>query len=43
MRYTLLTIALVAEAAIAYPFLANMPGVDSSLFRKAKRQQPGGY
>jgi hypothetical protein len=43
MRYSLLTIALVAEAVTAYPFVTNMPGVDSSLFRKTKRQQPGGY
>jgi hypothetical protein len=42
MRFSLLAIALVAEAVTAYPFVANMPGVDSSLFRKAKRQQPGG-
>lgn len=43
MRYSLLTIALVAEAVTSYPFVANMPGIDSSLFRKTKRQQPGGY
>ena len=40
MRHSLLAIALVAEAVIAYPFVADLPGVDSGLFRK--RQQPGG-
>jgi hypothetical protein len=40
MRYSLLTIALIAEAVTAYPFVADLPGVDSGLFRK--RQQPGG-
>jgi hypothetical protein len=39
MQYTLLSIALVAEAVVAFPFVSEMPGVDSSLFR---RQQPGG-
>jgi hypothetical protein len=41
MRYPLFAMALVAEAVTAYPFVADLPGVDSSLFRK--RQQPGGF
>ncbi|PQE32826.1 heme-thiolate peroxidase HTP5 protein [Rutstroemia sp. NJR-2017a WRK4] len=39
MQYALLSIALVAEAVQAFPFVAEMPGVNSNLFR---RQQPGG-
>ncbi|KAL3422271.1 hypothetical protein PVAG01_06427 [Phlyctema vagabunda] len=41
MQY-LLSVALVAQAATAFPFVADMPGVDSRLFRNVKRQQPGG-
>lgn len=40
MRYFLLAVALVVETVTAYPFVAGLPGVDSSLFRK--RQQSGG-
>ena len=43
MRFSLLTVAFAAEVVTAYPFVANMPGVDSSLFRNAKRQQSGGF
>lgn len=39
MKYSLAAIALAADAVIAFPFVANMPGVDSSLLR---RQQSGG-
>ncbi|RDW80106.1 putative aromatic peroxygenase [Coleophoma cylindrospora] len=43
MKYSLLSLALAAsEAVTAYPFVAEMPDVDSSLFRNARRQQPGG-
>jgi len=42
MKYSLLSIALAAEAVTAFPFVAELPGVDSSLFRNARRQQPGG-
>jgi hypothetical protein len=45
MQYSLLLIALAAEAISAYPFVASMPGVDSSMLynvRHAKRQTPGG-
>ncbi len=37
-----MAIALAAEAVTAFPFVANMPGVDSSLLSNAKRQQSGG-
>lgn len=39
-----MTIALAAEAVTAFPFVARMPGVDSSLLEGAKvaRQQSGG-
>ncbi|EHL00974.1 Cloroperoxidase [Glarea lozoyensis ATCC 20868] len=40
MQYALLTIALTAPTVLAFPFVAQMPGVDSSLFMK--RQQSGG-
>src|SRR4051812_18159707 len=40
MKYSLATIALAAEAVTAFPFVANQPGVDSSLLRI--RQQSGG-
>ncbi|KAI9727893.1 MAG: hypothetical protein M1828_005298 [Chrysothrix sp. TS-e1954] len=36
-----LALALAIESAIAFPFVANQAGVDSSLFKNAKRQQPG--
>ena len=39
MKYSLMAVALAAEAVTAFPFVAEMPGVDSSLFR---RQQSGG-
>ncbi|CZR51721.1 uncharacterized protein PAC_01598 [Phialocephala subalpina] len=39
MKYSLMSIVLAAEAVTAFPFVANMPGVDSSLLR---RQQSGG-
>jgi hypothetical protein len=39
MKYSLATLALATEVVVAFPFVANMPGVDSSLFR---RQQSGG-
>jgi len=43
MKYSLITIALAAEAVTAFPFVANMPGVDSSMLRnRPKRQQSGG-
>jgi len=48
MKYSLLSIALAAEAVTAFPFVADLPGVDSSLFRNTrreanyKRQQSGG-
>jgi hypothetical protein len=44
MRYSLLATAFVVPVAIAYPFVAEMEGVDASLlagYRNAKRQQPG--
>lgn len=40
MKYSLATIALVAEAVTAFPFVSRQPGVDSSLLRV--RQQSGG-
>ncbi|KAH9224889.1 putative aromatic peroxygenase [Leptodontidium sp. 2 PMI_412] len=40
MKYSLATIALAAEVVTAFPFVANQPGVDSSLLRI--RQQSGG-
>jgi hypothetical protein len=43
MRYTLLAASILAEV-YAFPFVADMPGVDSSLFggaRSVKRQQTG--
>jgi hypothetical protein len=40
MQYALLAIALTAPTVLAFPFVSQMPGVDSSLF--AKRQQSGG-
>jgi hypothetical protein len=45
MKYSLIVIALLAEAftVTAFPFVAEMPGVDASLLRlKSKRQQSGG-
>lgn len=47
MRHSLLVIALTAEAIFAYPFVAEMDGVDASMlegYRNAKnrRQTPGG-
>lgn len=43
MRSLFLASSLLS-AASAFPFVADMPGVDSSLFREARirRQQPGG-
>jgi hypothetical protein len=40
MKYTLFSLALAAPSVVAFPFVARMPGVDSSLL--AKRQQSGG-
>lgn len=43
MKYSLIAVALAAEAVTAFPFVAEMPGVNSSLFRnRPKRQQSGG-
>jgi hypothetical protein len=44
MKYSLIAIVLAADAVAAYPFVADMAGVDSSLLRQAhaKRQQSGG-
>jgi hypothetical protein len=45
MKYSLIAIALAAEVVTvtAFPFVAEMPGVDASLLRlKPKRQQSGG-
>lgn len=39
MQYPLVAIALAAEAVTAFLFVANMPGIDSSLLRAEKRQQ----
>jgi len=39
MQYRLLAVALAANSAVAFPFVANAPGIDSSLLR---RQQSGG-
>lgn len=39
MKYSLAAITLAAEAVVAFPFVANMPGVDSRLI---KRQTSGG-
>lgn len=46
MKYSLLSAALVAESVMAFPFVARMPGVDSSLLAGSKdhlraRQQVG--
>lgn len=47
MKYQLLSLALAAET-LAFPFVADLPGVDSSLFRSKNRRQqadpnqPGG-
>jgi len=40
-----IVILALASVATAFPFVADMPGVDSSLFRAHRnkpRQQPGG-
>ena len=37
MHSKTLVFMLVLESALAYPFVAQMPGVDSSLLRNAKR------
>jgi len=48
MKYSIISVALAAEAVTAFPFVMDMPGVDSSLIRNvrkanhAKRQQSGG-
>ncbi len=45
MKYSLAAILIMAKAATAFPFVAEMPGVDSSLFkgyRNRPRQQSGG-
>ncbi len=45
MKYSLTALALAAEVVTvtAFPFVAELPGVDSSLLRlKPKRQQSGG-
>ena len=45
MKSSLIAVALAAQAftATAFPFVAEMPGVDASLLRlKPKRQQSGG-
>lgn len=39
MKYSLVAVTLAAEAVSAFPFVARMPGVDSSLL---PRQQSGG-
>jgi hypothetical protein len=41
MRYALLTAALLTESAVAFPFVSEMPGVDSSLFRKRQQTSNG--
>ncbi|KAI9641942.1 hypothetical protein NHQ30_009811 [Ciborinia camelliae] len=40
MQYSFVAFTLMAEAVTAFPFVANTPGVDSSLLRASKRQQP---
>ena len=48
MKYSLPSFALLAESVLAFPFVADLPGVDSSLFRNTRReanyrrQQSGG-
>lgn len=42
MHISLLKLLLVAEAVTAFPFVSSVPGVDSSLFQNARRQQSGG-
>lgn len=37
MHLTILASLLTAQSVLAFPFVAETPGVDSSLFRKAKR------
>lgn len=42
MKYSIFSVALAAEAVVAFPFVLNSPGVDSSLFGGlARRQQVG--
>lgn len=36
-----LTLALAIEGAVAFPWVATQPGVDSSILSNIKRQQPG--
>lgn len=42
MKYSLMSVALAAEAVTAFPFVANMPGVNTDLLKYGKRQQAGG-
>jgi len=48
MKYSFIFIALSVEAVVAFPFVAKLPGVDSSLLRNVRReshdrrQQSGG-
>ncbi|KAF8864570.1 hypothetical protein BDZ45DRAFT_15276 [Acephala macrosclerotiorum] len=42
MKCSLMAVAFAAEAVTAFHFVANMPGVDSSLLRLDRRQQSGG-
>ena len=39
MRSVTLVVALAVTSAVAYPFVANMPGVDSSLLRNAEQSK----
>lgn len=39
MRFTFVFVAVLAEAVCAFPFVANMPGVDSNILSRARRQQ----
>jgi hypothetical protein len=42
MTRSILSLALVAQTALAYPWVAQQQGVDTSLFSKARRAaQPG--
>lgn len=44
MKYSLIALAATAETVLAFPFVANMHGVDSSLLRRqqSNANQPGG-
>lgn len=43
MRYSFLTAAFLVDVVTAFPWVSEMPGVNSNLFRKTRRQQPGGF